>query len=152
MSEYSGGLAKLEILPVVSGPCASCIGACCLGNMMMPLTNREKRRLEKAGAVFKDPTPEELAKTGSFFRRPYSIMVGPCPNFDSETKACKDYDHRPQVCGALVAGEEDCNAIREARGPEVIERVAPVLLGMPTMPSSPNSEQATSPNTFPLAS
>lgn len=152
MSELGCYTARLEMLPIVDGPCASCIGACCLGNIIMPLTRREKARLEKVGAIFEEPTTEEKTQAGyAPWHKPWR-MVGECPNLDSETKACKDYSRRPGVCGSLIAGGALCNEIREAHGLEPAERTVPVLLGMPGMPPAPERVEPTSQPGYPLAS
>ncbi len=92
----------------MSDPCKDC-GRCCSTQGTPPFTGCEG-----------DDPPPELAWDIDKHADRYDLGL-PCLWYDTETKRCKHYEHRPQVCRDFQPGEPQCNEWR-------------VELGLPRLP------------------
>lgn len=101
-------------LPQITN-CDSC-GACCLGQEALPLDNYQGT-----------PPPALLAEIAAmrerFNRDGWPGNGEPCVWYDAETRRCKHYEHRPDVCRDTVKpGDDDCRRIRRKAGVDATAR------------------------------
>ena len=86
--------------------CTDC-GACCIGTRVA-LNYLEKRT-----------TPLDLQDGEGNLRR----VDGHCVLLDIETRLCRDYEHRPDVCRRFERGSGTCRFMRARIGIDEEERV-----------------------------
>lgn len=85
-------------------PCAGC-GLCCTRQGTPPFTRRGD-----------DRPPPELDWDIQAHAWRYDERL-PCLWYDTETKLCRHYEHRPAACrNEVVPGDKHCNGIRDCGG------------------------------------
>ena len=97
----------------MSDPCENC-GRCCDTQGTPPFTH-----------CLGDEPPPHLAWDIDAHAMRYDQGL-PCLWYDAETKRCRHYEHRPQVCRSFTPGEPACNQWRIELG----------LVALPEMPES----------------
>ena len=103
-------------LPLIDS-CDDC-GACCMGQSALPI--------HLAGDYFTlesvKPLPEwlraELRDLGDKFDRDgFPADNAPCIWFDAESRRCRHYEYRPEICrDEVVPGDEGCRLWRAEKG------------------------------------
>lgn len=110
--------------------CASCIGACCVANTVLELNQQEAAALTDAGTELEPLTKRQVKQFSGGTARTtrgmtHFVLRNDCGNLDPETKHCKDYDNRPQICRDFKAGSFMCGIMRNARMPQAVDLPTP---------------------------
>ena len=112
-------LEALETVKHVS--CGDCIGACCRGGMILPLTDVEARHLADNGTKL-----IRVSTALGFFRGRFGKSSGSseylldedCTFYNQQTNECEAFDspERPRVCSDFPVGGEVCRSERMHEG------------------------------------
>jgi Fe-S-cluster containining protein len=86
--------------PPPPSTCDAC-GACCMQQVYPPFTDDELAFV-----------PDELRVTFELLAAGESNEVRPCVWLDLETRQCRHYDHRPQICRDFERGSASCGLAR----------------------------------------
>lgn len=110
-------------LPVLT--CEGC-GACCTEQAGLPIhlvSDRADFRLQPV-----TPLPEELAAELREIRdrwlkeNSFPPDGTPCIWYDPDTRKCKHYEHRPELCrDAVVVDDQSCRKWRRDKGIDPVE-------------------------------
>lgn len=97
------------------GPCDGC-GICCLGLRFPPF---DETTYDVPGATDYSDLPAHLrdeieaADDGGVAG---FTLDAPCCWYDTATKRCRHYEHRPRACRDFEPGNPHCNDMREYAG------------------------------------
>lgn len=113
--------------------CGSCIGACCLKNTVLALSQKEAARLLGAGTEMHKEADEawkgKVPRPG--FRREYYRFDSDCGNLNPETNECQDYPNRPLICQQFAEGGYGCVGMRLKNG---VDNLGPTLIQLTVKP------------------
>lgn len=103
---------RLSLTPI---DCTDC-GLCCDGQEALPvgywlgiLADEDERTLPPELKAELQLLADRFDRTG------WPSSGEPCVWFDAETKGCRHYDYRPDICQDFELGGESCLEIRAAR-------------------------------------
>lgn len=93
--------------PVIES-CAGC-GACCLQTAVPPYV-----LIDGVHEAIVRQVPEELIREiMPFWEIRFKLDEQTCPWFDTQSKGCRHYEHRPQACRDFEINSAFCHAIRD---------------------------------------
>lgn len=103
-------------LPVVTN-CDNC-GACCTEQAALPIHLVGKHfRMEPVNPLPPELEAELLVTVEGFLKDGFPPNGSPCIWYDSETRRCRHYEHRPTLCRDEVKpGDDACLRWRRALG------------------------------------
>ncbi len=113
----------------------ACIGACCMKGNVLELTESEASYLSGQGTGLIPVPREEMDGYKPARGKTAFELQTDCGNLDPETRACNDYENRPQICRDFKACGEDmspCYMTRTVIASLVTKGV--VDLPMPVVP------------------
>ena len=99
--------------------CSDC-GACCTGQAALPIhLVGEHFRLRPVKRLLPELAAELMAAAKRFQRDGFPPDDSACICYDTETKRCKHYEHRPELCRDGVKPDDDaCHRSRRLLGIE----------------------------------
>lgn len=113
----TGPFSNPDLLQIVAidddKPCEGC-GACCM-HLMAPPFDDDVDEFEALPQHLKDEIHSAWARMADDNDK--TIKPGsPCIWFDTETRRCRNYEHRPPICWLFEPGCWVCNDNRESIG------------------------------------
>jgi hypothetical protein len=105
--------------------CESCVGACCLKDTVLPLTEAEAEGLYMAGTEMRKLSKSDYRGGRPDRGKKFYLLKTDCGNLDPDTRQCNGYETRPAACREFKTGGFLCRETRKSIGI--------VALGMPSM-------------------
>lgn len=120
-ADFSFDDIKIHLRALASEPITTCddCGACCTYCDSPPGYGVPQWRPENL--------PDNLRiELDEYYAGDPKPQGNPCLWWDKETKKCKNYDWRPQICRDFERGSVDCARVRDA----VFNGINPVVIGL----------------------
>ena len=107
---------KRSPLPVITN-CDDC-GACCTGQAALPVhLVGDGLRMEPVTPLPADLEAELRATLARFLAEGFPPDGSPCVWYDSASRRCKHYAHRPTICrDGIKPGDDACRGWRRSAG------------------------------------